>query len=64
MAHEIDEPTRRVAKALAQQNGESPDYPIKLAEGFGIPQWVMYVSEARKLIAQHQAMQGVTFPKP
>jgi hypothetical protein len=53
---DISDEVRKVATALAKQNRDNPDYGIEVSPGFKVPQWLLYVSEAQRMIFARDAM--------
>ncbi len=57
MADEIPNDVRKVAAALAQQQRDNPDWAVEVLPGFKVPQWLLYVSEARRLLFERAALE-------
>lgn len=55
MAISTDE-VHRVAKGLATTDGYSLSTTFRVGEGFEAPVWITYVTEARKLLRDQQAL--------
>ena len=53
---DIPNDVRKVAAALAKQDRCTPDYAIEVLPGFRVPQWLLYVSEAKRLIFERAAV--------
>jgi len=53
---DISDEIHKVAIALAKQNRDNPDYGVEVAPGFKVPHWLLYVSEAQRVIFLRDAM--------
>lgn len=62
MAIDIDnERIRRIARKLANHSGLAPDYPVNITNGFSVPQWVFFMSEAQKIWLTHIATNDLEY---
>jgi hypothetical protein len=55
---DISDTVKAVAMGLAKVDGQMEEYPFDLGNGFRVPTWLIYVSEARKLVNQQVALKG------
>lgn len=59
----VDERVKKLAIALAEQDGWSPMSPVQVGEGNFVPQYACFLSKAIDLLKQTDALAKIT-PKP
>lgn len=55
---QIDERTKKVAIALAKNDRHSETSTCPIGNGFEVPVWLLYVSEAADIIRASEALSG------
>lgn len=53
---DITPETKKIAQALAKADRLSPDYGQEVGEGFRVPAWTFFVSEAWRLQRNQDAL--------
>ncbi len=53
---DITEQVKKVAIALCKQDRYSSDARLKAADGFSVPMWLIYVSRAKQIVAERDAL--------